>query len=77
MCALTCLAKKIKLRFKSDIVQFWSTLLVKPLINTVGLYRYFLGSGYFASGGKIAQYYFVIWRQNSPYGYFAASAKIA
>ena len=26
--------------------------------------------------GKIAQSYFAIWRQNSPNGYFAASAKI-
>ena len=33
---VTCLAEKIKLPFKSDIVQFWSTLLVKPLIKTVG-----------------------------------------
>ena len=37
----------------------------------------FLGSGYFASRGKIAPCYFVIWRQNSPSGNFAASAKIA
>ena len=36
-----------------------------------------MGSGYFASGGKIAPCYFAIWRQNSPNGYFAASAKIA
>ena len=35
------------------------------------------GSGYFASRGKIAPCYFAIWTQNSPYGYFAASAKIA
>ena len=35
------------------------------------------GSGYFASRGKIAPCYFAIWRQNSPSGYFAASAKIA
>ena len=34
-------------------------------------------SGYFASRGKIAPCYFAIWRQNSPYSYFAASAKIA
>ena len=34
------------------------------------------GSGYFASRGKIAQCYFAILRQNSPNGYFAASAKI-
>ena len=34
------------------------------------------GSGYFASRGKIAPCYFAIWRQNSPIGYFAASAKI-
>ena len=31
----------------------------------------------FASRGKIAPCYFAIWRQNSPNGYFAASAKIA
>ena len=36
-----------------------------------------LGTGYFASRGKIAPYYFAIWRQNSPNGYFATSAKIA
>ena len=36
-----------------------------------------IGSGYFAFGGKIAPCYFAIWRQNSPNGYFAASAKIA
>ena len=36
-----------------------------------------LGSGYFASRGKIAPCYFAIWRQNSPNSYFAASAKIA
>ena len=35
------------------------------------------GSGYFASRGKIASCYFAIWRQNSPNGYFALSAKIA
>ena len=35
------------------------------------------GSGYFASRGKIAPSYFAIWRQNSPNGYFAASAIIA
>ena len=35
-----------------------------------------LGSGYFASRGKIAPCYFAIWRQNSPNGYFASSAKI-
>ena len=35
------------------------------------------GSGYFASGGKIAPCYFAIWRQNSPSGYFATSAKTA
>ena len=34
------------------------------------------GSGYFASRGKIAPGYFAIWRQNSPNGYFAASAKL-
>ena len=34
------------------------------------------GSGYFASRGKITPCYFAIWRQNSPSGYFAASAKI-
>ena len=33
-----------------------------------------MGSGYFASRGKIAPCYFVIWRQNNPN---AASAKIA
>ena len=38
---------------------------------------FFLGSGYFASRGKIAPCYFAIWRQNSPNGYFAASGKIA
>ena len=32
---------------------------------------------YFASRGKTAPFYFAIWRQNSPNGYFAASAKIA
>ena len=32
---------------------------------------------YFASRGKIAPRYFVIWWQNSPNDYFAASAKIA
>ena len=36
-----------------------------------------LGSGYFASRGKIAPCYFAIWRQISPNGYFAASAKLA
>ena len=36
-----------------------------------------LGSGYFASRGKIAPCYCAIWRQNSPNSYFAASAKIA
>ena len=36
-----------------------------------------MGSGYFASRGKIAPCYFAIWRQNSPSGYLAASAKIA
>ena len=35
------------------------------------------GSGYFASRVKIAPCYFAIWRQSSPNGYFAASAKIA
>ena len=35
------------------------------------------GSGNFASWGKIAPCYFTISRQNSPNGYFAASAKIA
>ena len=35
------------------------------------------GSGYFVSRGKIAPCYFAIWRQNSPNGYFATSAKIA
>ena len=35
------------------------------------------GSGYFASRGKIAPCCFAIWRQNSPNGYFAASAKLA
>ena len=35
------------------------------------------GSGYFASRGKIAPCSLAIWRQNSPNGYFAASAKIA
>ena len=35
------------------------------------------GSGYFASRSKIATCYFAIWRQNSPNGYFAASAKLA
>ena len=34
------------------------------------------GSGYFASRDKIAPCYFAIWRQNSPNGYFALSAKI-
>ena len=38
---------------------------------------FLFGSGYFASRGKIAPCYFAIWRQNSPHGYFAASAKIA
>ena len=38
---------------------------------------FFKGSGYFASRGKIAPCYFVIWRQNSPSGYYDASAKIA
>ena len=38
---------------------------------------FIIGSGYFASRGKIAPRYFAIWRQNSPHGYFAASAKIA
>ena len=37
----------------------------------------FKGSGKFASRGKIASCYFAIWRQNSPYGYFAANAKLA
>ena len=36
-----------------------------------------IGSGYFASRGKIAPYYFATWRQNSPNGYFAKSAKTA
>ena len=36
-----------------------------------------MGSGYFAARGKIAPCYFAIWRQNSPNGYFAASAKLA
>ena len=41
------------------------------------LHRQFLkGSGYFASRGKIAQCCFAIWRQNSPNGYFVASARI-
>ena len=35
------------------------------------------GSRYFASRGKIAPCYFAIWRQISPNGYFAASAKLA
>ena len=35
---VTCLAENIKLLFKSDTVQFWSTLLVKPLIKTVDFY---------------------------------------
>ena len=39
--------------------------------NTVGL-PYYKGSGYF-----VAPCYFAIWRQYSPNGYFAASAKIA
>ena len=38
MSIVTCLAEETKLPFKSDIVQFWSTLLVKPLIKTVGFY---------------------------------------
>ena len=33
MSTVTCLAEKIKVPFKSDIVQFWSTSLVKPLIK--------------------------------------------
>ena len=37
----------------------------------------FKGSGNFASRGKIAPYYFAIWRQNSPNGYIAANAKLA
>ena len=37
----------------------------------------FKGSGNFACRGKIAPCYFAIWRQNSPYGYFAANAKLA
>ena len=36
-----------------------------------------IGSGYFASRGKIAPRYFAIWRQNSPNGYFASRGKIA
>ena len=36
-----------------------------------------MGSGYFASRGKIAPCYFAIWRQTGPSGYLAASAKIA
>ena len=39
-------------------------------------FLFFKGSGYFASRGKIAPCYFAIWRQNSPNGYFATSAKI-
>ena len=35
------------------------------------------GSGYFASGGKIAPCYFAILKQNSPKRYFATSVKIA
>ena len=35
---VTCLAVNIKLPFESDTMQFWSTLLVKPLIKTVGFY---------------------------------------
>ena len=38
MSIVTCHAEKTKLSFKSDIVQFWSTLLIKPLIKTVGFY---------------------------------------
>ena len=33
-------------------------------------FTFTLGSGYFASRGKIATCYFAIWRQNSPNGYF-------
>ena len=45
------------------------------ILNTFCILK--LGSGYFASRGKIAPCYFAIWRQNSPNSYFAASAKIA
>ena len=38
MSTVICLAEKIKLPFKSDIVQFWSTLLAKPRIKTVSFY---------------------------------------
>ena len=36
-----------------------------------------MGSGYFASRGKIAPCYFAIWRQNSLNAYFATNVKIA
>ena len=40
-------------------------------------YCYLLGSGYFASRGKIAPCYLAIWRQNNPNCYFGARIKIA
>ena len=53
--------------------------LMHPLMVRSALLKgvFSLGSGYFASRGKIAPCYFAIWRQNSPNGYFAASAKLA
>ena len=49
----------------------------KRIVLVAYLTQYTFGSGYFALRGKIAPWYFAIWRQNSPNGYFATSAKIA
>ena len=46
-------------------------------MHTSKYLNYFLGSGYFASRGKLAPCYYAIWRQNSHKRYFASSAKIA
>ena len=68
-----CLALKVK------TFEVWRARLEKPPLWNSQFFRLslFLGSGYFASRGKIAPCYFAIWRQNIPNGYFAARAKIA
>ena len=53
MSIVTSLTEKIKLPFESDVVQFWSTLLVKPLIKTVGFY--FLSYGMIVSPNLLTQ----------------------
>ena len=67
--------KKIYLQHKSNIKQNITKL--SQGTQKISRNRFAKGSGYFASRGKIATCYFDLWRQNTPNGYFAASAKIA